>query len=78
MKGNAKAHPSPVVLSDGTTSRQNGWANYILMSASNIDMENRPSVSPPSAFYFFASTGTVLGFGDLHSRTVVSASISWY
>jgi hypothetical protein len=78
MNGNAKAHPSPVVLSDGTTSRVREWANYLLMSASNIDMENRLPVSPPSAFYFFATTGTVLGFGDLHSRTVVSASISWY
>jgi hypothetical protein len=46
----AKARPSPVNVSDATTSRPYGWSNYILMRASNIGMED---VSLPSAFLLF-------------------------
>ena len=75
MKEDAKARrrPSPPVTKKSRTS---------LWMAKLHTHENAPHRTCQRAvgfFYFSATTGTgsAREFGDLHSRTVVSASISW-
>ena len=54
MEENAKARPSPVIVSDGTNlPTVRDGTNYILMSASNIDIS-----ALPVGLLLFATTGT--------------------